>query len=124
MLILLVEDHEDTSRAMATLLRFSGHEVVVAGTGAEAERAFHERCQDGVVPFDCAVVDIGLPDVTGTELMRSLLRRRPVPGIALTGSTAPSDVAECIAAGFSLHLPKPVAIEDLEAAITRVGSPG
>ena len=107
---------------MATLLRFSGHEVVIAATGAEAECAFSERCQHGVVPFDCAVVDLGLPDMTGTELMRSLLRRRPLPGIALTGSTAPSDVAECIAAGFSVHLPKPVAIEDLEAAIARLGS--
>lgn len=120
MLILLVEDHEDTSRAMATLLRFSGHEVVVAGNGAEALEHYATREAPDSRPFDCAVVDLGLPDTTGTELMRSLLRMRKVPGIALTGSTSPADIAECVAAGFSLHLPKPVAIEDLEAALSRV----
>lgn len=116
MLILLVEDHEDTSRAMATLLRFSGHEVLVAASGQEAL----ELHTNDTRPIDCAVVDLGLPDTTGTELMRSLLQIRKVPGIALTGSTAPADIAECVAAGFSLHMPKPVAIEDLEAALAKV----
>ncbi|QOV91503.1 response regulator [Humisphaera borealis] len=119
MRILLVEDHEDTSRAMATLLRFAGHEVVVAATGAEAERAFDACGKDGVPPFDCAVVDLGLPDTTGTELMRSLLRRGRIPGVALTGSTAPEDIAACLEAGFTLHVAKPVLFEDLEAAIAR-----
>lgn len=117
MLILLVEDHDDTSRAMATLLRFSGHEVITAATGEAAEKLYRERCQPGNEPFHCVVIDLGLPDTTGQQLLRALLRHRPVSAIALTGSTAPQDIAECKAAGFHLHLPKPVDIEDLEAAI-------
>ena len=120
MLILLVEDHEDTRRAMATLLSLSGHVVELAADGAEAMASVDARQANGRPPFDCAVIDLGLPDIGGTELMRKLLARGPLVGIALTGSTAPDDVARCREAGFAQHVPKPVTIEQLEAALARV----
>jgi len=119
MFILLVEDHEDTSRAMATLLRFAGHEVVVASDAAQALVAVDQQ-REGERQFDTAVVDLGLPDMTGIDLMKKLRARRPIKGIALTGSTAPADIQSCIAAGFSLHLPKPVTIEELEQALQKL----
>lgn len=118
MSILLVEDHDDTRRAMSQLLGLSGHIVTAVGTGREALAAVDA----GGTAFDCAVIDLGLPDVPGTQLMRELLARRPLKGIALTGRTTPADVADCRAVGFSLHLPKPVAIEDLEAALARLAA--
>ena len=123
MLILLVEDHEDTRRAMATLLGLSGHVVTPVGDGAEALATVDGRKTDGHPPFDCAVIDLGLPDIAGTDLMRKLLARGPVVGIALTGSTAPADIARCREAGFAQHIPKPVTIEQLEEALERVSRP-
>ena len=73
MLILLIEDHDDTRLAMKTLLGLSGHDVVDAEDGGQAIAALEARVAQDLPPFDCAVVDLGLPDTTGTELMRELL---------------------------------------------------
>jgi len=114
MRILLVEDHDDTRNAMATLLALSGHEVLQAPSGGEALTVAGQSL------FDCAVIDLGLPDMAGTELMELLIQRGPVKAIALTGATTPEDVQRCTAAGFVQHLPKPISIEDLEAALARL----
>jgi CheY-like chemotaxis protein len=118
MRILLVEDHDDTRRAMTTLLGLSAHEVIAVATAQEALEAV-----DGGGRFDCAVIDLGLPDAPGTQLMQELVTRAPIKGIALTGSTAPDDIQRCIDAGFAIHLPKPIAIEVLEAALIRLAPP-
>src|SRR3954470_6330001 len=57
MRILLVEDHEDTRRAMTTLWLLSAHDVTAVATAQEALAAV-----DGGGCFDCAVIDLGLPD--------------------------------------------------------------
>jgi CheY-like chemotaxis protein len=111
MLILLVEDHEDTRRALAMLLRYSNHEVVAVTCAREALEAASVRA------FDCALIDLGLPDTPGTELMGQLAQRGLTRGIAMTGSTLPADVARCREAGFGMHLPKPVSIDELDAAL-------
>ena len=62
--ILLVEDHEDTRLVMTRLLASFGCNVTAAGTVRDALAiAEHER-------FDLLVSDIGLPDGSGTEVMR------------------------------------------------------
>ena len=76
--ILLVEDHDDTSRALARLLRNAGHTVETAADVAQATAAFQRR------PFDLVVSDLGLPDESGLVLMRRLKghqsrRRRHLP---------------------------------------------
>jgi CheY-like chemotaxis protein len=114
MLLLLVEDHDDTRRAMETLLRLSGHRVTAVASGEEAVTAA------AADRFDCAVVDLGLPDMSGLELYPLLAARGLRAGIALTGNTSPADVALCEQAGFTLHLPKPVMFEDVEAALARI----
>ncbi|MDB5294294.1 MAG: multi-sensor hybrid histidine kinase [Phycisphaerales bacterium] len=120
MLILLVEDHEDTRRAMTTLLGFSGHAVTPAADGAAALATVDARAAAGDPSFDCAVVDLGLPDMTGTELMKQLVGRGLSLGVALTGSTTADDVARCRDAGFSQHIPKPVTIEQLDQALRQL----
>jgi CheY-like chemotaxis protein len=112
--ILLVEDHHDTRRALATLLRYSNHEVVAVMSACEALEAVNAHA------FDCALIDLGLPDSPGTELMEQLHRRGLTKGIALTGRTSPADVARCREAGFCMHLPKPVTIDELDAALTQI----
>src|SRR5215212_7208058 len=78
--ILLVEDHDDTARALARLLNLSGYCVQTAGTFAGAI----ELC--GKQKFDLLISDVGLPDGSGYDLMREIVARRCTSkGIAVSG---------------------------------------
>jgi signal transduction histidine kinase len=115
--ILLVEDHEDSRTAMTRLLRTLRHRIETAGSVGDALTV-----AEGF-DFDLLISDVGLPDGTGLDLMRALLaRRRPVRGIALTGYGSEADVAEALAAGFTMHLTKPVRVGALKDAVRRVGA--
>jgi len=109
--ILLVDDHEDTARAMGRLLEHLGHKVTLADSVAGALDAFAAR------KFDVLVSDIGLPDGSGLDLMRQLRQTHAVRGIALSGFGMEEDLQKSREAGFARHLTKPVSFERLEAAI-------
>jgi CheY-like chemotaxis protein len=98
---------------MARLLRRRGYAVTAAHSIAEALRADLSEC-------DLVVSDIGLPDGNGCDLMRQLRARRELPGIALSGYGRDEDLARSRAAGFRVHLTKPVDLPRLEAAIREV----
>ncbi|HTQ78493.1 MAG TPA: ATP-binding protein, partial [Thermoanaerobaculia bacterium] len=112
--ILLVEDHADTSEAMAALLCLLGHEVTVADSVAAALAA---AAAGGI---DLVLSDLGLPDGHGHDLMRELASRHGLPGIALSGYGTEDDIAKSRASGFAAHLTKPIALEALKAAIRQV----
>jgi DNA-binding NtrC family response regulator len=113
--ILLVEDHDDTVRAMARLLNLSGFSVHTAGTVANAIKLCEKH------EFDLLISDVGLPDGSGYDLMREVLNRRCTSkGIAVSGYGTEKDVELSIRAGFSMHLVKPVAFDTLRDAIMRV----
>ena len=67
--------------------------------------------------FDLLISDVGLGDGSGLDLMRALLGRRPIKGIALTGYGSASDVEATRTAGFAAHLTKPVNFEHLQNLI-------
>lgn len=112
--LLLVEDHQDTARVMARLLRNLGYQVTtahsVAGALAQVARG----------SFDLIISDIGLPDGTGLELMQQVRTHQSVPAIALSGFGMESDVRKSRQAGFVDHLTKPVNFLQLDATIQRV----
>jgi len=112
--VLVVEDHADSAEALELGLTAAGYRVMVADSVRNA-LAKAER------PFDILVSDLGLPDGSGFDIMRTLVRRRPVIGIALSGFGAASDVRESRDAGFQRHLVKPVdlskLIETIEALV-------
>ncbi|MDR3635323.1 MAG: PAS domain S-box protein [Isosphaeraceae bacterium] len=112
--ILLAEDNEESLRVLARLLRRRGYAVAtadsVASALAEAERA----------PFDLLVSDIGLPDGSGLDLIRTLRARGPVPGIALSGFGMEDDLRRSLDAGFLAHLTKPIDFGTLETTIRQV----
>jgi signal transduction histidine kinase len=112
--ILLVEDHADTSRLMARLLRGYGYDVRIANTQAAALQAAGEE------RFDCIISDIGLPDGSGLELMRQIKGRHGVKGIALSGYGMEDDVRKSRDAGFDEHLTKPVNLDRLRATLADV----
>ncbi|SAK64233.1 chemotaxis protein [Caballeronia temeraria] len=110
--VLLVEDNEQTSSAMAEVLEMLGHEVSVAITVAEAL----ERAKGG--PFDLLVSDIGLPDGSGLDIARAWQTLQPdKPSVAITGYGMDEDIRRCREAGFRDHLTKPVNFSRLEALI-------
>jgi CheY-like chemotaxis protein len=115
--VLLVEDHPDTSRLMARLLRGSGYRVSTADSvSAALQTADTER-------FDVVVSDIGLPDGSGFDLIRQLLAKCPVKGIALSGFGMEEDVQRSKDAGFVEHLTKPIDPAKLEAVIHELTHP-
>ncbi len=116
--LLLVEDHEDTSRTLSRLLTRRGYEVQTADT---LERAITVAAEH---PFDVLISDMGLPDGTGIQVMERLAARGPVRGIALSGFGMEEDIQRSKAVGFREHLTKPVDILRLDAAIQRVGRGG
>ena len=110
--ILLVEDHRDSRRATARLLRMHGHTVHEAG-------GFHEAIQVGARhKCDLLVCDIGLPDGSGFDLMRQLRGMYQVSGIAVSGYPIADE--ECHHAGFRRCIAKPIRFSDLLSSITEV----
>lgn len=112
--ILLVDDDEDQTSTLQTLLELAGHEVQSASDGKSGlalARVFRP---------DVAILDIGLPDMNGHELARAI-RDDPALGriflIAQTGWGQPSDRAAGAAAGFDVHLVKPVGFDVLQEVL-------
>ena len=112
--ILLVEDHQDTARVLGRILRNAGFEVTHAATIAEA------RARGGSMRFDLLISDLGLPDGSGLDLMKSLREAQGIKGIALSGFGTDEDVAASTAAGFAAHLTKPIDWDRLRAEIQRI----
>jgi CheY-like chemotaxis protein len=113
--ILLVEDHDDTAKIMARILRSNHYEVRTAANVASAlELAGSES-------FDLIISDLGLPDGSGLDLMRQLLDQRgDLKGIALSGFGMEQDLERSREAGFLEHLIKPVDLNRLESVIRKV----
>ena len=114
--VLLVEDHEDTCRVMARLLRSSGYRVATANTVRQALAELESA------EFDLLVSDLGLPDGTGWELMRLIGGERSLKGIALSGYGTEDDLRRSRESGFMEHLTKPVDLARLMSVIQRVAS--
>lgn len=112
--VLIVDDHVDSAELLAEVLGAQGHEARVAHDPTSAVRAALELKPEVVI------LDIGLPGMTGYELLQ-VLREQPELAacrfIALTGHAEPADRRRSHEAGFQLHLTKPF---DLRAVLSAV----
>jgi DNA-binding response OmpR family regulator len=113
--VLIVDDNEDAGVLLAERLSSVGHEVMVALDG--------ERALEIVNRFtpEAAILDIGLPTMSGYDLAAEL-RRRFGPGLrlmAVTGYGHARDRARALQSGFDAHLLKPVSVREILAAIER-----
>ena len=108
--ILIAEDNPDGAQSLAYLLRRAGHRVWVVSDGPAAVAAAL------VDPPAVILMDIGLPRMDGWEAasrIRQGLSGRRCLLIAMTGYDRPADRRRSQAAGFNLHLPKPIDPEQL-----------
>lgn len=107
--ILLVEDGDELRELLAARLRRRGVDVATATDAFDALEHLAEEAD-----FDAVVTDLGLPQMDGYELAQRALDRHPTLRlVALSGYGSPADRARTAAIGFSAHLVKPVALDDL-----------
>jgi two-component system OmpR family response regulator len=111
--ILLVEDDAVLADGLLhTLSNIGGYLVTCATTGAYAEHVL--LAQD----FDLIVLDLGLPDMDGLELLRKLRRRKvPIPILILTAREGINDRIDGIEQGADDYMAKPFELRELEARI-------
>ena len=88
--------------------------MVAAGSVAEARELMTREHVDFVIS------DIGLPDGNAYDIMAELRTTRGLTGIALTGYGMESDIARSHAAGFVIHLTKPLRVQSLDEALAKV----
>ncbi|MGD9636150.1 MAG: CheR family methyltransferase, partial [Pirellulales bacterium] len=108
--VLVVEDNADSRATLEHLLRFDGFHVLTAADGRAGLDAIRREQPD------VALLDIGLPSMSGYEIARQVraeLNGRPVRLVALTGYGRAEDHESVMAAGFDEHLVKPVSRDDL-----------
>jgi signal transduction histidine kinase/ActR/RegA family two-component response regulator len=121
--ILLVDDETDGREMMARILSDRGAAITAAASADEAMDAIQAKS------VDILISDIGMPRVNGYQLMQRVrgLGYR-FPAIALTAFARNEDRKKALAAGFSVHLAKPVEPSDLVSFVAqligRTGVPG
>jgi CheY-like chemotaxis protein len=116
--VLLIEDNLDASRTMADVLSMEGHHVHVATDARSGISKARELRPDVIL------CDIGLPDMDGYEIARTLRAEdwlRSTRLIALSGYAQPEDRRRAAEAGFDQHISKPAAMEVLLAAVAKPG---
>ncbi len=109
--VLVVEDEPDSRDLLRAMLGASGADVTAVSTVREAMAHVDTH------PSDLLVVDIGLPDEDGFALIREIRAREhgnvsSIPAMALTACARPEDRAKALAAGFQIHVAKPVNLEE------------
>jgi CheY-like chemotaxis protein len=119
MRVLVVDDNADATKSLSMLLRILGHEVFSAHdgpTGLEAAELHRP---------DVALLDIGLPKMTGYEVARRIREQPWGKGmrlVALSGWGQEEDRRRSQEAGFDVHLTKPAEPSDIERALVDAGS--
>jgi DNA-binding response OmpR family regulator len=115
--IVIVEDEPDTAEMFAEMMRLSGHHVLKSYGGTPAIALIANEIPDVVV------LDVMMPDLSGLEVLR-YIRRDPrleqIPVIVVSAKSLPSDIKIGMDAGANVYLTKPVAFQDLNAAVRDV----
>jgi len=112
--VLVVEDEESFSDALAYMLRKEGFEVAVADTGPDALEQFDRSGADLVL------LDLMLPGLPGTEVCRALRQRSNVPVIMVTAKDSEIDKVVGLELGADDYVTKPFSSRELVARIRAV----
>jgi CheY-like chemotaxis protein len=113
--ILIIEDNRDQARTLMYLMELCGHQARVAYTGPEG---IHAAC---AWHPDVVLCDIGLPELNGWEVARTLRHHADTAAarlIAITAYSTEADRRRSQEAGFECHLVKPVDVDILESLLS------
>ena len=119
--VLVVDDEPQILRALRINLRVRQYEVLTAASGAEAlEVAGHH-------PPDLVILDLGLPDLSGIDVIHGLRGGTTAPIVVLSGRADSTDKVEALDAGADDYVTKPFSMDELlarmRAAVRRSGAP-
>ena len=114
--ILLVEDDPDLCETMVESLAIYGIAAIPVASGREFFRVLDEQ------RYAAAIIDLGLPDLNGYELIGYLRQNTDLKIIVVTARSAMSDRIRGYANGADLYLTKPVQIEELAAAVLSIAT--
>jgi two-component system, OmpR family, KDP operon response regulator KdpE len=109
--VLVVEDEPALLRALQINLRARGYEVTTSSAGQTALAEAARR------PPDAVLLDLGLPDVDGTEVIRELRTWSTAPVIVLSGRAGSGDKIGALDAGADDYVTKPFSMEELLARL-------
>jgi two-component system KDP operon response regulator KdpE len=120
--VLVIDDEPQILRALSANLRGAGYDVATAATGDEA------LASAAMKPPDAVILDLVLPDKSGTEVTRELRQWSKAPVILLSAVGDESDKVAALDAGADDYVTKPFGIDELlarlRAALRRSTSPG
>ncbi|PZQ52920.1 MAG: DNA-binding response regulator [Phenylobacterium zucineum] len=109
--ILVVDDDSVLQRTLRINLVARGHEVVIARTGREAIALFAAH------PIDLVILDLGLPDLDGVDVLRILRENSKVPVIVLSARQQADDKVEALDVGADDYVSKPFSMDELMARV-------
>ncbi len=120
--VLIIEDEQRIRELVARVLADGGHDVTALGTAMEGLQAVVNGSPDVVI------LDMGLPDLDGAELLKMIRAVSSVPVIVATARNEDRDVVRTLDAGADDYLVKPFSVDQLvarvRAVLRRVGSEG
>ena len=110
MRLLIVEDNEHLAQSLSKVFHEKGYAVDCAPRGEDADEALHTQ------PYDLVILDLGLPDLDGLEVLRRLRQRKShVPVLILTARDSLQKRVDGLNLGADDYLGKPFALAELEA---------
>jgi two-component system, OmpR family, KDP operon response regulator KdpE len=112
--VLLVEDDRDLRQTLSDALRVEGHDVVASGSAADARAVLrHSMASDK--PCDVLVLDLGLPDGDGGDLVRLVREQYALPILIISAQDDDAKKVNLLDAGADDYLVKPFSISELLA---------
>jgi two-component system KDP operon response regulator KdpE len=112
--ILIVDDEPKIVRFVGTSLRLAGYDLLAADTGQQALELFEDEGPDLIV------LDLGLPDIDGLEVLRRIREYSTVPVVILTARDDESNKVQGLRLGADDYLTKPFGNRELQARIAAV----
>jgi two-component system KDP operon response regulator KdpE len=112
--VLLVDDDPTLRQTLGIGLRAAGHEVLVTADGRSAIQAAHEDAPDVVV------LDLGLPDLSGLDVLQRLRASSTIPVVVLSARAESTEKVQALNLGADDYVTKPFGMDELLARIRAV----
>ena len=109
--VLIVEDEQSISSFISMILTANGYDTIIVNTGEEALTMISSHCPDLIV------LDLGLPDIDGTQVIESIRSWSNMPIIVISARSEDKDKITALDAGADDYLVKPFSFQELEARI-------
>lgn len=109
--VLVVEDERRISNFLCTVLKANNYDVICTDTGADSLSVINSHCPDIII------LDLGLPDMDGTEILRSVRKWSSMPVIVVSARTGERDKVAALEMGADDYITKPFGTQELLARI-------